>query len=102
MNSMNTTPLDGVFCWPCPLLSFSIFDEPIAKKYINAFEKSGTEESLFYLAKRVVPEEKKTIDYVCKKWKSLPISPMLYTPFTELVHDGGPYHIETNPMICSW
>ena len=71
MNSINTTPLDGVFCWPCPLLSFSIFDEPIAKKYINASEKSGTEESLFYLAKRVVPEEKKTIDIMFAKNENL-------------------------------
>ena len=61
MNSMNTTTLDGVFCWPCPLLSFSIFDELIAKKQINSSEKRGTEESLSYLAKRVFLKKRKLL-----------------------------------------
>ena len=41
MNSMNATPLVGAFCFPCPLLCFSMFDELIAEKHKNGSEKSG-------------------------------------------------------------
>ena len=58
MNSMNATPLDGAFCFPCCLLCFSIFDELIAEKRINGSEKSGNyKQRLSYLVRELFPKK---------------------------------------------